>query len=193
MGTSSIRIAAVLTATLFATGCGACAEFATEKALSSAGIDVDLDGQKIKIKGKDGEELELDASNDKGTLTVKGKEGEFKFAAEGDGKVPEGFPIELAKGGKVEGSVTGSTGKEKTFLVTVRYDGGAKRVDELSKYFQEQLEKKGYQVERSSVDTDGSRFVMLNGKAERGGTSVTVSSGAGEDAVTAQISVREEL
>ena len=66
-------------------------------------------------------------------------------------------------------------------------------MDELSKYFQEQLEKKGYQVERSSVDTDGSRFVMLNGKAERGGTSVTVSSGAGEDAVTAQISVREEL
>ena len=67
----------------------------------------------------------------------------------------------------------------------------AKLIDELSDFYGSQLKKKGFEVEQTSVDSDGSRFVMLNGKAEKGGTSVTLSSG--EDGIVAQISVREEL
>lgn len=192
MRNSSMLAAALLTASLFTTGCGACAELATEKALSAAGVDVDLDGETVKIKGKDGEEIEFAGGDGKsGTLTVKGKDGEFKFHGDSDGKVPDGFPIELAKGGKVEGSVSGSTSRERTFIVTVRHEGSAKLIDELSDFYGSQLKKKGFEVEQTSVDSDGSRFVMLNGKAEKGGTSVTLSSG--EDGIVAQISVREEL
>jgi hypothetical protein len=185
----STIVIAICTASLFTAGCGACAEFATEKALSAAGVDVDLDGNNIKIKGKDGEEIEFAGGDgDDGSVTIKGKDGVVNINTDGKGKLPDDFPFAVAKGARVQGSASVNNAKELTFMASLLSDG---EVADLAQFYAAELESKGFKVERSDLDMNGQKFVTLAGKAERREAVISLNVMEGEGIAT-QISFSQK-
>jgi major membrane immunogen (membrane-anchored lipoprotein) len=187
-------LSAAVAATLFTTGCfGACSEMAaeaiTEKALGVQDIDVDAEKGTITIKGKDGELIHAAGDGEDSTVTIKGKDGEvMEYNAGNGGKLPKGFPFAVADGSKVQGSASSSTGTEQTFMVSLAGDGA---VDELAAFYVKELESKGLKVERTDVNVDGKQFVTLGGKVEGREVSVAISSADEGGGTFTQFSVRD--
>lgn len=193
---TSILSAAIAT-TLFTAGCfGGCGEMAAEKltekaigaAIGGADVDVDADSGEVTIKGKDGEVVHMKSAGENATVTIKGKDGEYRYDSAGGGKVPDGFPLAVASGAKVQGSVSSSNDEERTYMVTLASDAA---VDEVAAFYKRELEAKGLKVERTDVDMDGKKFVTLGGRAEKREASVTVSSADEGAGCLTQISVRD--
>ncbi|WP_373046674.1 hypothetical protein [Vulgatibacter sp.] len=184
---TSIVLAAL--AASFLTGCGACAELATEQAMKAAGVDADIDekGGKITFRGENGETVEVNAEGDEGTVTIKGKDGELRFDGGGEGKLPDGFPFALAAGSKIQGSASMKNATERTFMASLQNDGD---IEALAAHYKRELESKGLAVERTDMDMNGQKFVTLAGRAEGREASVAISS-TEEDGLATQISVRE--
>jgi len=182
-------LSAVLATSLPLAGCGACVEFATEKALEKAGVEIDEAGQRITIKGKDGEVIELSGAGESGTVHVRGKDGEeVAFAAEGEGKLPKDFPFAVADGAKVQGSASVNDARTRSVLATLVHTEGD--AEKLVAFYLAELEKKGFEVERAEVEVDGKKLVTLTGKDGTRKAAVTIHHGGDEGWFT-QISYRE--
>lgn len=189
----NIVLPAAIAATLFTTGCGGCAESATEtilaKAVGASDVDVDAKSGTVTIKGKDGEVVHMVAEgDDAATLTIKGKDGEYHMNTGGAGKVPEDFPLAVHAGSKVQGSASSSNDEERTFMLSLVSEAA---VDEIAAFYKKELEARGLKVERTDVATDGRKFVTLGGRSEKREASVAISSGDEGDGTFTQISVRD--
>lgn len=185
---SSRALIVVFASSLLLGGCGACVEAATQAAIEKAtGVEVDKDGERITFKGKDGEKIEFQADGKTGSLRMQGKEGTVEFNADGEGKLPSGFPLSVASGAKVEGSLSTNTDKERTYIATLRHQGDIQKV---SAFYQRELESKGFDVERAEMEFNGRRSITLSGKADARQASVTLHSDD-EDGFLTQISWRE--
>ncbi len=185
-------LTAVFATSLLTTGCfGACGEMAaeaiTEKALGVADIDVDEKTGSVTIKGKDGEVVHMAAEGDNSKLTFKGKDGIIEYNAGHDQKLPLGFPFEVVKGSRVQGSATTSDGKQVSYMLSLASESA---VDEAAAFYEKELKAKGIEVQRTDMNVDGKQFVTLGGKAEDREATLAISTGEEGQGSLTQFSVR---
>lgn len=196
-------LTAVLSASLLATGCGACTEKLAEKALEQAGVKVE--GDTVTLRGKDGEEIRI--SGNEGTVVVKGKdgeeavfaeqggtvriksaEGEFEMATQGQAKIPDGFPLAVADGVDVASAASSKSDRERSYFVTLQ---SAKGVDDLASFYERELKDKGLKVERNEMQFDNVRMVSFRGEKDQTEATVIVRSEGDEGKTAVQLSWRE--
>jgi len=173
--------AVIVAAVLGTAGCGKAADKLSEKAVekgieAQSGGKVDIDGNKVKITGKDGE-VSYEADG-KGNVKITGKDGESS-STYGDGaKLPNGWPavVKLPADLKLTSSSTNSTSDGKTMMVMAESSIDVKKMFE---DFKSQLEKAGFDITGESMtESDGSSYGSL--QADNGKLAVNVSvSGAG--------------
>jgi hypothetical protein len=186
-------LSAAIVATLFTTGCGACGELAaekiTEKALGAAGVELDTKAGTVKVTSKDGADMiHVEGEGENATVTLKGRDGEFRFHASGATRLPDGFPFAIAARSKVQGSASSRTETENTFLVSIASEGA---VEEVAAFYKQELESKGLKVERTDVDLDGKKFVTLGAKSAKREATVSISTPDEGEGSFAQFSVRD--
>jgi len=115
------------------------------------------------------------------TLTITGNDGEkVTFTTGQEGKLPDGFPLPLIKGGKVGSATKITTNNKDGYSVELTYSGTHK---EAADFYQKALKDLDIEVERTDVSAQDEVTIMLmgqsdkhdvwlmvNGKGEKGGT-----------------------
>jgi hypothetical protein len=149
------------------TGCSAVTDKVTEKAAEKAaesaikgatGADVDIDkeGNSIKVKNDKGDEMEIGNS---------------------EGKIPDGFPsdIPIYEGAKIVGNVKTSEGGKTNFAVTLDTNDDPSKVLE---FYKGELENNGYKISSATEMGAGNAVLSFekNGKGV-GGVTISVAEG----------------
>jgi ABC-type glycerol-3-phosphate transport system substrate-binding protein len=133
---------ALFVSALALSGCGgkSVSEKVTEKAIEAqTGVEIDQD--------------------EDGSMTMKTKDGTVES---GTGKVPDGFPKEIAlPKGKVTTSMTAKVDGKKTWMVTFESDDVSKAAKEVKAAW----EKAGFKIETDlDQNTDGNQTTMVLAK-----------------------------
>jgi len=161
---------------LLGSGCGLkekfeerAAEELTERLMEGAGqgeIDVEINGEKVVIKDKQGNEIKADSQSGTFTVTEHGKDGDKTFVAKADektgtttikgsdgseivagGKLPKDLPIELPEAREVPmaGRIKHKEGEGVAWTATMF--SKSKDKAELVAHFKGQFEGKGLEPE----------------------------------------------
>ncbi|CAI6084037.1 hypothetical protein [Cohnella sp. JJ-181] len=145
--TASLSILLALALTT-ASGCGQgdkSSENAAEKLIEqSSGVKVKEDGNGVSI------------SSDKGEVLLNGEAKEL----------PEGFPLSVSPGSKIESSMVTDAEEGKNYIVALTSDTS---INELAEFYENALEEKGITPERTDLqedEGDGLNSVFLNGKSD---------------------------
>lgn len=141
-------------------GCGLAekaVEKATEKAVEKAveqatGVKVDEQNNSVTITGQDGKEL-----------TIKSSE---------DGKVPEGFPLPIMKGGKLNTSAEMTSDGKKGWTAEMEFTAGPK---EVADFYEQAVKERGMKVTRTDTNSEGSVDIVLMGESDTQTAFITVS------------------
>lgn len=142
-------------------GCGlaekaadAVAEKAIEKAVETAtGVSVDSSNNSVTIKGQDGKEMTIEASD--------------------EGKLPEGFPLPVYKGGRVTTSATMSSEGKKGWTLEIEFDADPVTVGD---FYENVLKEQGLNVTRTDSESEDETFVTLIGASETHSAFITITS-----------------
>jgi hypothetical protein len=169
-----VLLAAML---LLVVGCGKSDE---KKTVKTPGGSVTVEGDKVTVQ------------TDKGKATIESKGGTTEIRTNegtmtvGEGKVPDGFPLPVMRGAKVENSahMAPPDGKE-VFTLNAKIPAAFKDVAD---FYEKALKDKGLKVSRTEQASDDSQMVMLIGESETADGSVMVSKEAKADQPTAVIS-----
>jgi hypothetical protein len=148
---SAALIACLLGLALTITGCDLIARKATEGAISGAtGGKVDVDGDKVTIKGEDGTESTI--SNET--------------------KIPDGFPTEvpLRDDGSVKAAITSQVNNGTNYMLNIRFKVPQ---TELLEWYKTELEKGGWKIISTVSTGDGG---MIG--AEKDNLTLNVVTGA---------------
>jgi hypothetical protein len=131
-----------------ASGCGlvgkavkSTAERATEKAIEKATgvpVSVDANQKSLSFKGQGGEQY-----------TVSVPEA---------GKVPDGFPIPLMKGGTIAGAAKINTAEQNGWTAQLQFEAGHGAVAD---YYEKVMRERGFKVDRVAVEAEGKPTVNL--------------------------------
>ena len=127
-----------LSLALTLTACSRLTEKATEKAVEkTTGVSVDKDGDKVKVKTK---------------------EGEFEA---GENKLPEGFPdkFPIYEDAKVVSGTKMTVDQGTSFSVQLDVEDSVSKV---SDYYKEALPDAGYKIE-GTIETDGNVMYTMEG------------------------------
>lgn len=174
-----------------------------EKLLETAtGGQVKLDGNTLTVKNEKGEtvtmtgnEGKLTVTNDKGeTATVEGNEqgvrivGKEGTAEFGTGKVPEGFPLKVIDGAKVESGMKsqGAKGEVFTLMATVAKESAA-----IADFYEADLKAKGFKIERVQ-NPAMANLIVLSGKKPAVTASITITREAPDKPAALMISWNPE-
>lgn len=187
----SVRLLVSFVCLIFFSSCSACSpgEWATEKLIEKAtGISVDEKDGSVTFRSKDGE-LTVSDKDGEAVLVAKGKDGETLRMGGAEGKLPQGFPLPIADGAKVENSMSKDKGEEKHFVVTLSSPVAA--TGRIADFYERELERKGLEVERSNFEVDGALSVNMTGRGE-GNVSAAVTIFANNEDDKALISLSWE-
>jgi hypothetical protein len=153
------RAVALVCSLLLLSGCGL-AQRATEKLVEdtvtraveeATGVSVDAEENEITIRGEEGEEFTLRAT---------------------EGELPDGFPFAVYPGGKVTSSTTITTDGKKGWMVSIEFDADAGTVAD---FYEQAHREQGIEVSRTEMDMDGEVAVLLTGESETLSSLVTIS------------------
>lgn len=154
-------------------------------ALSACGSNEDTttvttaDGEEIKITS------DTDSSNESGTITFEGKDGEGKITF-GDAAAKEGLPLGLPvyPGGEVKGAFMGGGTGESGGMATVMTKAAPATVVD---FYKAEAERRGFKINtRSTSTTEKGEMASFSAKGADGGTLVVTATPA-EDGGTAAV------
>lgn len=178
----SMRLLVSFVCIISFSSCSACSpgEWAAEKLIEKAtGISVDEKDGSVTFRSKDGE-LTVSDKDGEAVLVAKGKDGETLRVGGAEGKLPEGFPLPVADGAKVENSVSKGKGAERHFVVTLSSPAAA--TGRIADFYERELKRKGLEVERSNFEVDGALSVSMTGRGEGDvSAAVTIFANQGDD------------
>jgi hypothetical protein len=162
---------------LFVGGCRKSAEKTTTK---TPGGTVEVEGDKVTVQTKDGKAT---MESDKGSTKIQTKDGTMTMS---ENKVPEGFPLPIMKGAKVEQGLhmTPADGQE-FFQVGIKLAAPPK---DIAEFYEKALKDKGLDVSRSETTTGDGVMIMLTGKSDAADGSVMVMKDSKAEKATATIS-----
>lgn len=135
----------------------------------------DVKEGKIRFESDEGETtLDLQSSEDGGTMTIEGPDGTVRYGA-GSGResLPDWVP--LPRGARVgEGGYSSTAGGARTGLATFETD---QKASEVLDFYREKLEEEGFRVQTTTFDLggeDGPRGTVI-GTDEGAGRTLTVT------------------
>lgn len=158
-------------------GCGRSEEKTTVK---TRGGTVKVEGEKVTIQ------------TDKGKATIESKGNSTRIQTDegtisvGDSDVPDGFPLPVISGAKVEhGAHMTSPDGGEVFQLSIAVPTPVKQ---LAEFYEKAFRDKGLKVTRNEQTSDEAQMVMLFGESEKVQATVTVIQEAGADQPNATIS-----
>lgn len=163
----------VLTVSL--AGCG---KSAVEKA---TGVSVGKDGS-VTVKGEDGQSATISSDDKSGSVTITGSDGS-KTTISGDdsGKLPEGFPLAMPPGAKIEGSSSAKSDGKTSFTVSAIIKT---EIAALADFFEKEIKAEGIaDVSRIESNNDGTVDIALSGQLEKKSVWVTLTKASDNDFV----------
>lgn len=177
------RVLASLSLTLSlvsSTACQKAADAAAEAAIEAAsGGEVQLEGNKIKIKGEDGEAVvDIGGDPNNARIQITGDNGAATLTTGGD--IPKGFPLGIVAGGKVVSALSSTQAGKTAYQVSLTAPGD---VTAAAAFYEKELKGKGLTVERSEITADGTRLIALTGRSATVEAVVSAQSNGEDDAV----------
>jgi len=155
--------------------CTAC-ESAKEKALEAAtGAKVDMKGNTITVKDKDGKTVTAVMGEEGGKGVAHITDGEGNSATFG-GEVPRDFPLPIFEGATVGMAAKSDKGDEGTaYSVTLMIE--KKSPTDVAAFYEKALNDKGLKVTKSSMNMGDKTMVQLAGKSDTVKAAVVVNPG----------------
>jgi len=148
-----LLLALALIVVIALTGCSSIAENATEKAIEGAtGVEVDQNGEGVKIKTKDGE------------AEISG----------GENKVPDGFPEGFVYKGGTIGLTTKSSAEGKTHY-TIIFETKDK-AEKVTEFYKEAIQDSGYEIDATTEMSGINMMSFKKGEESTGQVSVQSES-----------------
>lgn len=166
-------------------------------------VETDREAGKITVRDKDtGEVATFDFSEIKqGKITFEGKEGKATFSADGEeGKMEfegadgekvrigagvelEDVPgwVELYPGATAQGGATSQSSGESQGWISLATEDSP---DEAETFYQDFFDGEGWEVNRSTMSSEGSRVVVLNGSSPDGSRELVASISKASDQPT---------
>jgi hypothetical protein len=121
-----------------------------------------------------------------GTVTVQTGDGKLEMSApdSGQAKVPDGFPIKVINGAKVESSLKTTANGKVGYTLTLSVQQDAKAVAD---FYEAELKGAQQKVDRNEIESDGSLLITLTGDGATDATWLTVSRDKGATGVNVTI------
>jgi len=143
----------------------------------------DIQKGRISFENEEGERLDIDAEaqGEKGSLTIKGKDGSMQWGAGSLDDVPRWVP--RFPGGQSVGSFSmqGKEGEGGSFQL--KCDGSVQKVAD---FYEQALKGQGMKVEKHAIQAEGKALVILSASGE-GGRSVMANVTQTEEGTVAAI------
>lgn len=137
------------------------------------------EGGSVVVQDKDGKETFRQKD---GVTEYEGKDGTATF---GTKKVPDGFPLPVMDGSKVESSAhMKPVGQPEIFNLMCKNPAPFEKVVE---FYEKALKDKGLELSRTDIKNEGANQVMLRGKSEKTEASAIIMREAKDSQTTAML------